>query len=121
MRCSHYPNATRFLELCDATGLYVVDEANVETHGFNRWGYPVGYLANLKSWRAAFHARLERMVRRDRSHPCVIMWSLGNESGCGVAHHSMASWVRAFDPTRAIMYEGVRFAAPARDESESRV
>ena len=106
VRCSHYPNARRWYELCDAFGLYVVDEANIETHHFQRNGYPMGYLCNLGSWKHAFLERMSRMVLRDRNHACVILWSLGNESGCGTAHEAMAAWTRAADPSRPLHYEG---------------
>jgi beta-galactosidase len=106
VRCSHYPNCARWYELCDAYGLYVIDEANIETHHFNREGYPVAYLADIKAWQPAFMERLTRMVARDRNHACIILWSLGNESGAGAAHAAMAAWARAHDPSRPLHYEG---------------
>ena len=83
-----------------------MDEANIETHHFQRNGYPMGYLCNLGSWKHAFLERMSRMVLRDRNHACIILWSLGNESGAGAAHTAMASWTRATDPTRPLHYEG---------------
>ncbi len=106
VRCSHYPNAQRWYELCDALGLYVVDEANVETHHFNREGYPVAFLGNRREWQPAFVERMSRMVARDRNHACVLLWSLGNEAGAGAAQAAMAAAARAADPTRPIHYEG---------------
>jgi beta-galactosidase/beta-glucuronidase len=100
VRTSHYPNDPRWYDLCDAYGLYVVDEANVETHG------TVGKLTNDPDWAAAFLARGARMVARDKNHPCVVMWSLGNESGSGPNHAAMAGWIHAYDPTRPVHYEG---------------
>jgi beta-galactosidase len=106
VRCSHYPNAQRWYELCDELGLYVVDEANIETHHWNRNGYPVDYLSSMPLWQRAIQERFERMVIRDRNHACIILWSLGNESGCGAAHTAMAAWGRRVDPTRPLHYEG---------------
>ena len=98
VRTSHYPNHPRWYELCDEYGVYVVDEANVETHGL--WGK----LAADPLWEEAFVERVKRMVARDKNHPCVIVWSLGNESGYGRNHDAMAAWVRAHDNSRPILY-----------------
>ncbi len=116
VRTSHYPNDPRFMDLCDQFGLYVIDEADIETHGLAAMngGYNSqdwSTLATLPAWRAAFIDRAERMIARDRNHPCVIMWSLGNESGSGPNHEAMATWIRAADPTRPIHYEGAGEAA----------
>ncbi|HKY16316.1 MAG TPA: glycoside hydrolase family 2 TIM barrel-domain containing protein [Microthrixaceae bacterium] len=100
VRCAHYPHDERFYDLCDELGLYVVDEANIETHARQ------ASLCHDPRYTAAMSERVERMVRRDRSHPCVIAWSLGNESGSGAVHASMAEWVRATDPSRPLHYEG---------------
>lgn len=79
VRTSHYPNDPRWYELCDIYGMYVVDEANIESHGM---GYkPDQCLANQPEWEKAFIDRTERMFERDKNHPCVIIWSLGNETG----------------------------------------
>ncbi len=102
VRCSHYPQHPYWLELCDELGLYVVDEANIETHGFQLLGQPVGYLASLPQWRGAMASRLVRMVERDKNHACVIGWSLGNESGFGPTHDAMADWLRIRDPGRFV-------------------
>lgn len=106
VRTSHYPNHPRFYELCDQYGLYVVDEANIETHGFQVGLHSTPYLANNPLWRDAFMSRMTRMVRRDKNHCSIIVWSLGNESGCGGAHFAMYSWTRRYDPLRPIQYEG---------------
>jgi beta-galactosidase len=100
VRCSHYPNDPRFLDLCDELGLYVVDEANIESHAFNT------SLCDDPRYRGAWLARGARMVERDRNHPSVILWSLGNESGYGVNHDALAAWIRATDPSRPLHYEG---------------
>jgi beta-galactosidase/beta-glucuronidase len=111
VRTSHYPNDPRWLDLCDRFGMYVVDEADLETHGFqcmnvagsfDDWSIPVTH----PDWKAACLDRAVRMVERDKNHPCVIMWSLGNESGSGPNHEAMAAWIRQADPTRCIHYEG---------------
>ena len=105
VRCSHYPNHPRWLELCDEAGLYVVDEANIETHGFQNLGQAVGYLSHQREWRGALLSRVARMMERDKCATSVILWSLGNESGVGPSHRLMADWVRARDPSRVLQYE----------------
>ncbi|MGI6374894.1 MAG: glycoside hydrolase family 2 TIM barrel-domain containing protein [Anaerolineae bacterium] len=100
VRTSHYPADERFLELCDEYGLYVLGEANVENHGARR------AMRGDRRWRAAMVDRMERMVLRDRNHPCVIMWSLGNESSSDERFAAMAAAARALDATRPIHYEG---------------
>ncbi|MBD0404603.1 glycoside hydrolase family 2 TIM barrel-domain containing protein [Flammeovirga sp. EKP202] len=100
VRTSHYPNDPKFYDLCDEYGIYVMDEANLETHGIT------GDLTNNSLWSGAFLDRMVRMVERDKNHPSIIFWSLGNESGTGFNHAAMASWTKDFDPTRLIHYEG---------------
>ena len=100
VRCAHYPNDPRLLDLCDELGMWVIDEANVESHARLR------SLADDLRYLPAFVDRVSRMVVRDRNHPSVVMWSLGNESGHGAAHDAAAGWVRANDPSRPIHYEG---------------
>ena len=100
VRTSHYPNCPRWYELCDERGLYLIDEANIECHGV--YNQP----SNLTRWQAAFLERGSRMVLRDRNHPSVILWSLGNEAGFGPNHAALAGWIRACDPTRPVHYEG---------------
>ncbi len=100
VRCAHYPNDHRLLDLCDELGLYVIDEANVESHAF------ITSLCDDPRYRTAIVERVARMVERDKNHPSVIAWSLGNESGYGAAHDAAAAWVRRADPTRPLHYEG---------------
>ncbi|WP_284070854.1 glycoside hydrolase family 2 TIM barrel-domain containing protein, partial [Serratia marcescens] len=102
VRCSHYPNHPLWYRLCDRYGLYVVDEANIETHGMQ----PMNRLADDPLWLPAMSERVTRMVQRDRNHPCIIIWSLGNESGHGVNHDALYRWVKSQDPTRPVQYEG---------------
>ncbi len=98
VRTSHYPNDPRWYDLCDAYGLYVFDEANVESHGV--WDRP----ARDPQWQTAFLERVSRMVERDKNHPCVIAWSLGNEAGFGPNFEVAADWVHMHDPTRPLSY-----------------
>jgi len=109
VRTSHYPNDPRWLDLCDRYGLYVIDEADQEAHGFERAG-DWAQLAKDPNWSAAFVDRAERMVERDKNHPSVILWSLGNETGYGPNHDAMAQAIRAIDPTRLIHYESAHEA-----------
>ncbi|HEY9077756.1 MAG TPA: glycoside hydrolase family 2 TIM barrel-domain containing protein [Anaerolineaceae bacterium] len=104
VRTSHYPNDPYWLDLCDRYGLYVIDEADLETHGFSVVGN-WSQLANDPEWERAFLDRAERMVERDKNHPSIILWSLGNESGYGKNHDAMAALIRKLDPTRFIHYE----------------
>ncbi len=104
VRCSHYPNDPRFLELCDELGLYVVDEANLETHGMG-WGADNNRLAKDASWGPAFLDRMKNVVERDKNHPAVVIWSLGNESGDGINFQELSRWTKQRDPSRPIMYE----------------
>jgi len=100
VRTSHYPNDPRWYDLCDEYGIYLIDEANLETHGV------IGLLTNKPQWHNAFVDRAVRLVERDKNHPSVIFWSLGNESGSGPNHAAMAGWIHQYDPTRYIHYEG---------------
>lgn len=102
VRTSHYPNDPRWYELCDKYGLYVVDEANIESHGM---GYGKESLANPPEWLAAHMNRTQRMAFRDRNHPSIIVWSLGNEAGNGPNFHATYKWLKEFDPTRPVQYE----------------
>lgn len=111
VRCSHYPNHPELYRLCDRLGLYVVDEANLETHGMT----PMGRLARDPAWSNAFLERVTRMVARDFNHPSIIIWSLGNESGYGPAHDAMYGWVKGADPSRPVQYEGGGADTPATD------
>lgn len=102
VRTSHYPNDPRWYELCDKYGIYVMDEADIEEHGLR------GLLASEPSWASAFMDRTQRVVIRDRNHPCVVFWSLGNESGWGPNFAATGAWIREYDPTRFIHYEGAQ-------------
>ncbi|MCX7795337.1 MAG: beta-galactosidase subunit alpha [bacterium] len=104
VRTSHYPDDPRFYELCDKYGIYVIDETDLECHGFAFAG-DINRISNDPEWQEAYIDRIERTVHRDKNHPCVIFWSLGNESGFGINHEAMAEWCRKNDPTRLIHYE----------------
>jgi beta-galactosidase/evolved beta-galactosidase subunit alpha len=104
VRTSHYPPDPRFLDLCDIYGLYVMDEADLECHGFGLVG-DQDRLSDDPAWLPAYIDRLERMIGRDRNHPSIIFWSLGNESGCGSNHFAMAVRAREMDGSRLIHYE----------------
>jgi beta-galactosidase len=102
VRTCHYPNCERWYELCDSLGLYVMDEADIEEHGLR------GRLAIDPSWAAAWIDRMQRLVIRDRNHPSVIFWSLGNEAGWGTNFALTAAWTHEYDPTRPVHYEGAQ-------------
>ena len=102
VRLSHYPNCPRWYELCDSMGMYVMDEADCETHGLR------GTLASTPDWADAFLDKAVRMAERDKNHPSVIFWSLGNESGYGPNQAAMSAWLHEFDPTRPVHYEGAQ-------------
>ncbi len=105
VRTSHYPADPRWLDLCDRYGLYVVDEADLECHGFGTVG-DQDQISEDPAWEAAYLDRAVRMVERDKNHPCVVLWSLGNESGYGRNHAAMADWIHEFDPAIPVHYEG---------------
>ena len=105
IRTSHYPPHPRLLDLADELGFWVILECDLETHGFERHGW-VGNPGDDPVWREALLDRIERTVERDKNHPSVIMWSLGNESGTGENLAAMAAWVHARDPERPVHYEG---------------
>jgi beta-galactosidase len=100
VRTSHYPDCSRWYELCDEHGLYLVDETNIETHGIG------GLLSNDPEYLSLYLDRISRMIERDKNHPSVILWSLGNEAGYGPNHDAMYSWAKARDKTRPVQYEG---------------
>jgi len=102
IRTSHYPNHSAFYRLCDYYGIYVCDEANLETHGM----MPMGKLADDFAWSKAFNERVTRMVQRDRNHACIVSWSLGNECGRGRNSSLVRRSLRTLDTSRPIMYEG---------------
>jgi len=102
VRTCHYPNCERWYELCDEYGIYVMDEADIEEHGLR------GTLASDPTWASVFLDRTQRLVIRDRNHPSVIFWSLGNESGWGPNFAATSAWIHEFDPTRPVHYEGAQ-------------
>jgi beta-galactosidase len=104
LRTSHYPNDPAVVELCDELGLYVISEADIESHAF--WASLCEDPAYLGAW----VSRVSRMAIRDKNHPSIILWSLGNESGYGDNHDAAAGWLRRYDPSRPLHYEGaIRF------------
>jgi beta-galactosidase len=103
VRTCHYPDVPRWYELCDQYGLYVIDEANIESHGM---GYdPDRTLGNDPRFMAAHLARVQAMLERDKNHPCVITWSMGNEAGDGVNFDTCYNWLKQRDPSRPVHYE----------------
>ena len=104
VRTCHYPNQPIWYDLCDLYGIFIVDEANVESHGM---GFGRESLARVPSWEKAHVDRNERMVQRDKNHPCVVFWSLGNEAGNGPNFAAAAKAIRAIDTSRPIHYEGM--------------
>ena len=119
IRTSHYPNDPRFAGLCDELGFYVINEADLESHGM---GYNYGdwdwrywaFLCDSPDWKAACVDRAARLYERDKNHPCVLMWSLGNESGCGENHREMARYIRSRAPGALIHYENAHLEYAAR-------
>ena len=113
VRTSHYPNDEYWYELCNKYGLYVVDEANIESHGmsFHKEGFEK--LTNNNDWTDAFLDRARRMVERDKNHPSIIAWSMGNESGDGKNFVTIYNWIKKRDDTRPVQYE------PAGTESHT--
>ena len=111
IRTSHYPNDPRFLDLCDEYGFMVIDEADIETHGMGfeyrdtwdwmRWSM----LSTVDEWEDAYVDRAQRLFERDKNHGCVIMWSLGNESGCGKNHRAMRNYIKSRDSRAVVHYE----------------
>ena len=106
VRTSHYPSKSEWYDLCDQMGLYVIDEANIESHGM---GYGKESLAKDPSWGPAHLARVQAAVERDKNHPSVIIWSLGNEAGNGVNFMECYDWAKQRDPSRPVQYEQAYF------------
>lgn len=102
VRTSHYPNDPYFYELCNEYGLYVMDEANIECHHLG------SYLPNQPTWSMPILNRIIRMVERDKNNPSIISWSMGNEAGTGPAFAAAAGWIKDFDPSRFVHYEGAQ-------------
>lgn len=111
IRTCHYPDDPALYELCDEMGMAVVCETNLETHGVS------GMLSHRADWAEAYLQRATRMVMIHKNHPCILSWSLGNESGCGPNHAAMAGWIRNYDPSRLVQYES---GAPGKDTSDIR-
>ncbi|CAA0808961.1 glycoside hydrolase family 2 protein [Striga hermonthica] len=105
VRNSHYPQHQRWYELCDLFGMYMIDEANIETHGFHLCSN-VRHPTSEPVWASAMLDRVVGMVDRDKNHTCIISWSLGNEASYGPNHGALAGWIREKDSTRVIHYEG---------------
>jgi beta-galactosidase len=99
VRTSHYPNDPYWLDLCDELGLYVIDEANLESHAYYQ------QVGRDRRYGRAFLERALRMVERDKNHPSVILWSLGNETAYSPNHDAMAGWIRGYDPSRPLHFE----------------
>ncbi len=105
VRTCHYPDIPKWYDLCDEYGLYIIDEANIESHGM---GYGKESLAKDPSWKEAHLARTRAMVERDKNHPCVIIWSLGNEAGDGINFEATSAWIKQRDPSRPVHWEQAR-------------
>ncbi|GAB3651706.1 glycoside hydrolase family 2 TIM barrel-domain containing protein [Echinicola sediminis] len=103
VRLSHYPNDPYWYELCDKYGFYVIDEANIESHGM--YYSPERSLGNAPEWEHAHMLRIQRMVFRDKNHPSVVAWSMGNEAGNGYNFYKAYDWIKAYDPSRPVQYE----------------
>ena len=114
IRCSHYPKNPHFYRLCDKFGFYVIDEANIENHGMGATNQGLDtnveaqkvHPAYLPQWKAMHLDRTIRMFERDKNHPSIITWSLGNEAGNGDNFHATYDWLKAHDTTRPVQYEG---------------
>lgn len=104
VRTSHYPNREEWYDLCDKYGIYLVDEANIEAHGSDPYK-PEKTLADKASWKEAFMQRTKRMVERDKNHPSIITWSLGNETGYGQNFKDTYQWIKERDPSRPVQSE----------------
>ncbi len=125
IRTSHYPNDPRFAGLCDELGFMLVDEADIETHGMGfeyrdtwdwmRWSM----LSTIDEWEAAYVDRAARLFERDKNHACVVMWSLGNESGCGKNHRAMGKYIKSRDSRAIIHYENSHLEFKAVPEGEN--
>ncbi|MBQ5824723.1 MAG: DUF4981 domain-containing protein, partial [Clostridia bacterium] len=125
IRTSHYPNDPRFVGLCDELGFMLVDEADIETHGMGfeyrdtwdwmRWSM----LSTLDEWEPAYVDRAARLFERDKNHVCVVMWSLGNESGCGKNHRAMGKYIKSRESRAIIHYENSHLEFKAVPEGEN--
>ena len=125
IRTSHYPNDPRFVELAQALGFYLVNEADIETHGMGwntdedwdwfRWSM----LSTIDEWEAAYVDRAEHLFERDKNQGCVVMWSLGNESGCGKNHRAMRNYIKSRDNNAIVHYENAHLEFKAVPEGEN--
>ena len=120
IRSSHYPNAPYFYQLCDKYGFMVIDEADIEAHGpymlyykedtdynrFNRWNKEI---ADNPQWGGAILDRVQLMIQRDKNRPCILIWSMGNESAYGCNFEKALKWTKEFDPERITQYESARY------------
>ena len=104
IRTSHYPNDPRFYEMCDEIGMYVIDEADIECHGFGVYTYPMP-LTDDEEWTPAYMDRVTRMVERDKNHACIVIWSVGNESGAGINHKKSVEYFKERDGSRLVHVE----------------
>ncbi|KAF2704120.1 glycoside hydrolase family 2 protein [Pleomassaria siparia CBS 279.74] len=106
IRTSHYPNDGRLYDLADELGLWIIDEADLECHGFDSTGIdPASWTSDNRKWEEAYLDRVRQLVMRDKNHPCVVIWSLGNESFYGRNHEAMYNEVKKMDKTRLVHYE----------------
>ena len=117
VRTSHYPNHPLWYDLCDEYGIYVIDETNLESHGAIWEGVP----DSDPRWTDACIDRLRNIVERDKNHPCILIWSLGNEAGKGDNFKKMADWVHRNDPTRPVHYEGYNDVADIESHMYAKV
>jgi len=102
VRTCHYPDDPKWYDLCDEFGIYLIDEANIESHGM---GYGPESLAKKPAWKKAHLERVIRMIERDKNHPSIIIWSLGNEAGDGINFEAASAWIHKRDPSRPVHYE----------------
>ena len=120
VRTSHYPNAPYFYQLCDKYGFMVIDEADVEAHGpfmqyykedtdYNRFKGWNRRIADDPAWEDSILDRVRLMVQRDKNRPCVVIWSMGNESAYGCNFERALHWTKTFDSTRLTHYESARY------------
>ena len=119
VRTSHYPQPTEWYDLCDIHGILLVDEANIEAHGCGvgyQSDYPEFHPSHRAEWKAAHHDRVQSMVERDKNHPSVIIWSMGNESSDGEVYGEMYEWIHQRDNTRPVQLEQ-GFSGPHTDIS----
>ena len=111
IRTSHYPNDPRFVDMAQQMGFMLVDEADLETHGMgfeyrDTWDWPRwSALSNADEWRKAYVDRARRLYERDKNYGCVVLWSLGNESGCGRNHRAMREYIKSRDENALVHYE----------------